>query len=107
MENRKQSYQLFSETSEKALERYLVERVKAAGGLSLKFHSQWQTGFPDRIVMLPGGATAWVELKSKGKKPDRLQLIRHGELKALGQRVHVADSREKVDEIIRELQDEI
>lgn len=96
-----------SETSEKALERYLNERVKATGGLSLKFHSQWQTGYPDRIVMLPGGVTAWVELKSTGQKPRRLQQIRHGELSAIGQRVFVADTKADIDNILKELRHEV
>ena len=89
--------------SEKAFEAYLVRKVEEAGGLCLKFTSHTQVGYPDRLVLMPGGCTAWVELKSKGEKPRRIQEVRIEKLKALGFNVHVADSREKVDEILIEL----
>ncbi len=93
----------YSETSEKAIDRYLTERTTALGGLSLKFQSETMTGFPDRIVMLPGGVTAWVELKSRGRKPRLLQQVRHCQLRDLGQKVYVADSRTAVDTLLAEL----
>lgn len=89
-----------SEVSEKAIERYLVERVESLGGICLKYVNFSYSGYPDRIVMLPGGWTAWVELKSRGRKPTFLQTLRHEALRAVGQWVYVADSRERVDEII-------
>ena len=88
-----------SEVSEKAIERYLVERVESQGGICLKYVNFSYSGYPDRIVMLPGGWTAWVELKSRGKKPTRLQSLRHAELERRGHIVHVVDSRERVDEL--------
>ena len=91
-----------AEVSEKSIERHLRESVRLVGGLCLKFASPFMVGYPDRIVMLPGGWTAWVELKSKGKKPTYLQSLRHRVLQGIGQRVYVADSREKVDEIIND-----
>lgn len=95
-----------SETSEKAIEAYLTRRVREEGGISLKFSSFTQTGYPDRVVMLPYGLTAWVELKSKGKKPRALQQVRHDELRAIGQPVYVIDSRPGVDEMLKELTEE-
>lgn len=91
-----------SEISEKAIEKYLVEKVKAGNGVCLKYSNPNMDGYPDRIVMLPGGWTAWVELKSKGKKPTCLQSLRHRVLRGVGQRVYVADSREIVDGIIND-----
>lgn len=79
-------------TSEKYIERALVEAVEKKGGKALKFYSATQTGYPDRVVMLPQGRIAWVELKSKGKKPTKLQTIRHEELRALGFQVAVIDN---------------
>lgn len=97
----------YSETSEKAIEAYLTRRVREEGGISLKFSSFTQTGYPDRVVMLPYGLTAWVELKSKGKKkPRALQQVRHDELRAIGQPVYVIDSRPGVDEMLKELTEE-
>ena len=88
------------ERSEKVIEAYLVRKVKEMGGICLKFSSAFETGYPDRLVLLPGGRTAWVELKSTGKKPRRLQVIRMASLRRLGFPVHVADSKEQVDEIM-------
>lgn len=48
---------------EKEIEKKLVDAVKAAGGLCLKWISPGTTGLPDRIVLLPGGKIAFVELK--------------------------------------------
>jgi hypothetical protein len=96
----------YSETSEKAIEAYLTRRVREEGGISLKFSSFTQTGYPDRVVMLPYGLTAWVELKSKGKKPRSLQQVRHDELRAIGQPVYVIDSRPGVDKMLKELTEE-
>lgn len=41
---------------EKAVEAYLRKCVKAAGGLALKLVSPGQTGVPDRLILMPGGA---------------------------------------------------
>ena len=89
-----------AEGSEKNIEAYLVGKVEEAGGLCLKFTSHTETGYPDRLVLLPGGRTAWVELKSQGEKPRRIQEVRMEKLRLLGFDVHVADSKEKVNEIM-------
>ena len=91
-----------SSESEKAIEAYLVKRVKTLGGVCLKYSSASVTGYPDRIVMLPKGVTVWVELKSAGQKPEKRQVIRIGELRAIGQRVEVIDSQEGVDRLLEE-----
>ena len=96
-----------ADVSEKMIERYLCDSIKQMGGVCLKFTSLFVAGYPDRIVMLPGGWTAWVELKSKGKKPTYLQSLRHRVLQGMGQRVYVADSREKVDEIINDWREKL
>lgn len=48
---------------EKFLEQKLVRRVKAVGGLCLKWSSPGAAGVPDRIVLLPGGRVIFVEMK--------------------------------------------
>ncbi|MBQ2484474.1 MAG: VRR-NUC domain-containing protein [Muribaculaceae bacterium] len=90
------------ERSEKVLEAYLVKKVTSLGGLALKFSSHTQAGFPDRLVMLPGGETMWVELKSTGKKPTALQLYRFKQLGELGQLVFVCDTKEKIDHLFND-----
>lgn len=89
-----------AEVSEKAIERYLAERVKALGGVCLKYSNPGMTGYPDRLCVMPEGKTIWVELKSRGRKPEALQEIRFRQLESLGHRVYVCDSREKVDEVL-------
>lgn len=93
-----------SETSEKAIEKYLRERVKALGGVALKFSSAISTGYPDRLLHLPQGVTAWVELKSYGKTPTRLQLTRIKALRDLGLKVGICDSRESVDAFLKSIE---
>lgn len=88
-------------TSEKALERYLVQRIKSLGGVCLKYSNPGMVGYPDRICLLPGGRTVWIELKSKGEKPTTLQRLRHGQLSAIGHTVHICDSRESIDSILK------
>lgn len=93
----------YAEESEKSIETYLVRKVKSAGGLCLKFTSHVETGYPDRLLLMPGGRLAWVEVKSKGRKPRALQSLRMGELSRLGFSVRVADSKAKVDAILEGL----
>ena len=86
---------------EKTIEAYLRERVKAAGGLALKLVCPGWTGGPDRLVVLPEGRVFLAETKATGKTPTKKQLYRHQQLRALGFRVYVPDSRTAVDEMMR------
>ena len=90
-----------AEVSEKAIERYLADRVKALGGVCLKYSNPGMTGYPDRLCVMPEGKTIWVELKSRGRKPEALQEVRFRQLASLGHPVYVCDSRKKVDEVLR------
>ena len=62
-----------SKESEKTLEARLVREIEARGGMALKYTSQFHRGIPDRICLLPYGLVYFVELKSTGKKPTKLQ----------------------------------
>lgn len=53
--------------NEKHIERKLVEAVKKSGGLAPKFVSPGWDGVPNRIVLLPCGRMAFVELKAPGE----------------------------------------
>ncbi len=88
------------EVSEKVIERYLCRRVREAGGLCLKYSNPGESGYPDRVVVMPGGDVAWVELKSRGKHPTAIQRARIDELRRLGHRAWVIDSKDMVDEFL-------
>lgn len=83
--------------SEKYLERKLVEIVKAIGGMCVKIHNPYYRGLPDRLIILPDGGIVWVELKTLGKKPTKLQQLAHEELRKREQVVYVIDSEEKLN----------
>jgi hypothetical protein len=85
---------------ERDIEAYLVERVKARGGVAYKFVSPGRRGVPDRLVMLPGGVLLFVELKAPGKKAEAHQLREHKRLRDMGQKVVVVDSLESVDGLL-------
>lgn len=86
--------------SEKVLEKYLVSEVKKLGGWAVKLLSGLVTGLPDRLILLPGGVVAFVEVKTTGKKLSAIQFVRHNQLGALGFRVEVLDSKEGINNFI-------
>ena len=88
---------------EKAIEKKLVQEVKAVGGIAPKFTSPGFDGMPDRIVLLPGGHMAFVEAKAPGEKPRPLQLARHRLLRGLGFRVYVLDDKRQIGGILDEI----
>ncbi|MBP3514391.1 MAG: VRR-NUC domain-containing protein [Elusimicrobiaceae bacterium] len=90
-----------AEVSEKAIERHLVEQAKQNGLLCLKYSNPNMVGYPDRLLVLPGGGVVWVELKSKGRKPTKIQQIRMGELTGMGHLVEVIDNKVDIDKLIK------
>ena len=56
---------------EKQIENKLASEVKKAGGIALKFVSPSFDGMPDRLVLIPDGHIAFVELKAPGKSHAR------------------------------------
>ena len=85
---------------EREIEGYLVKRIKEAGGRAYKWSSPSHRGVPDRLCVLNGSVFA-VELKAAGKKPTPLQLNEHRFLESRGLNVHIVDSKEKVEEVLR------
>ena len=89
---------------ENAIERRLVTEAVKRGGLAPKFVSPGLDGVPDRLLLLPGGRLAFVEVKVPGKKPRPIQRRRMEQLTALGFQVFVLDSKEQIGEILDEVQ---
>ena len=88
---------------EKHIERNLVQAVRRMGGLAPKFISPGWAGAPDRLVLLPGGLLAFVEVKAPGKTLRPLQVKRKGQLEALGFRVYVIDRLEQIGGVLDEI----
>lgn len=89
---------------EKYIERKLVAAVKKMGGMAPKFVSPGLDGVPDRIVLLPMGKIAFVELKTPGKKMRALQVRQKDKLESLGFSVYCIDRIEQIGGILNEIQ---
>ena len=88
---------------EKQIENKLATEAKKLGGIALKFVSPSFDGMPDRLVLMPDGHIAFVELKAPGKKPRPLQIARHKLLRSLGFQVYVIDGVEQIGGMLHEL----
>ncbi len=89
---------------EKYIEKKLVAAVKKMGGIAVKFVSPGLDGMPDRLVLLPNGKMAFIELKAPGKKPRPLQIRRIKQLQNLGFACYVIDSTEQIGGTLDEIQ---
>lgn len=89
---------------ERAVEAHLVRRVRAAGGLALKWVSPSLVGVPDRVLLLPGGRVVFVEVKRPGSgrlsaAQQRVIRLLHG----LGVEAYVIYSKVEADELLSEV----
>lgn len=89
---------------EKEIEKKLTLEAKKRGGLAVKFVSPGFDGMPDRIVLMPEGKTAFVEVKAPGKRPRPLQMARHKLLRGLGFLVFILIDESQIGEILDAVQ---
>jgi len=89
--------------SEKALEKRLKDKVEKRGGKLLKFVSPGMAGVPDRILLYPIGGIIFVEMKDIGEKLEPLQVKRANELRVLGHDARCIDSKQAVDDLVKEV----
>ena len=89
---------------EKTIESKLIKAVKSMGGLAAKFVSPGLDGVPDRLVLLPGGNMAFIEVKAPGETMRPLQVRRKRQLESLGFSVYCIDSPEQIGGILIEIQ---
>ena len=89
--------------TEKYIEQKLVKAVKEMGGMAPKFVSPGLDGVPDRIVLLPMGRMALVELKAPGQKMRLLQVRRKRQLEALGFLVYCVDGVDQIGGVLDEI----
>ena len=90
--------------TEKYIEQKLVAAVKKRHGMSPKFVSPGLDGVPDRIILIPGGKIAFVELKAPGKKLRPLQARRKEQFERLGFKVYCIDGTEQIGGMLDEIQ---
>lgn len=95
---------------ESAIEKYLVGRVKAIGGLCYKWSSPSNRGVPDRIIILYD-KVYFIEMKSNTGKLSKLQKIVIDKIqnaldRNLGAYVLVIHSKGEVDEFLERCEKE-
>jgi hypothetical protein len=93
-----------SQLREKDIEQKLSAKVKAMGGMAIKFTSPGMDGMPDRLILLPGGRIAFVEMKAPGEQMRPLQLWRKKQLEALGIIVFCIDRVDQIGGVLDEIQ---
>ena len=84
------------------VENYLQQQVIAAGGICRKLTNS--TGWPDRLILMPGGATAFCEVKAEDGVVSGAQLIVLERLHALGFIAKVVFCKEDVNRLLQLLQ---
>ena len=89
--------------SEKLVERKLVELVKINNGMCIKLLCDQLIGLPDRLCLFPNHKMAFVETKTTGQKPRRIQAYMHKKLRALGFRDEVIDSVESAINFVEDI----
>ncbi|ERS41843.1 MULTISPECIES: VRR-NUC domain-containing protein [Corynebacterium] len=90
--------------NEKHIEQALINATKQRGGKALKFTSPGWSGAPDRLIILRGGKTGFVELKAPGKKPRPLQQQRLTWLQNMGHYATWCDNPHDIPRILDEIQ---
>lgn len=89
--------------AENSVEQYLIDQSKKHGFLCYKFTSPGTDGVPDR-VLIGHGLTLFVETKAPGETLRKLQESIIKNMRLHGALVYVIDTRQGVDDLIKELQ---
>lgn len=63
--------------SERRFEAWFVKRIEDLGGEALKLEVAGRRGWQDRLVIMPHGVTAYVELKAKKGRLSKVQRNKH------------------------------
>ena len=92
---------------EKAIEKYLVEQVKALKGTAYKFTSPNRRGVPDRLCLFPYGLSVFVECKRPGGVLTALQDTEIKKLNSMGHRAVCVSTKEEIDDLLDEVKEDI
>ena len=87
---------------ESEIENYVVNYARRRGVLSAKLNLQGRRGWPDRILLFPGGRTVFIEFKRPGGQVSKLQAYVHAQLGRLGFAVYVVKTKEQGRRIVDE-----
>lgn len=90
-----------SSRSESSLERSVCRLCKARGVWPLKAEMLF-VGFPDRVLLAPGGRVAFWELKTPAGELRKGQKWAFGILRRLGFRVEVIRSNEEAEKFLED-----
>ncbi len=88
---------------EKWIEKTLREKVELKKGMCIKLLPFLLNGLPDRLVLLPGGKFYFVETKTPGDGPSKIQIQIHKKLYKLGFNVYIVDSEEKLYNFLKQI----
>lgn len=88
---------------ERDIEAYLVAAIKARGGKAYKFVSPANRGVSDRVVVLPGGAVWFVELKTETGRLSPLQDVFRRDINGLGGNYVCLYGKKEVEQWLRSL----
>jgi hypothetical protein len=89
--------------TEKEIERRMRALVRERGGLLYKFTSPGNPGVPDRIVIAPGGAVWFVELKTRFGRLTSIQAWQLRELEKRGANVRVIRGWDAARDFVNEV----
>lgn len=90
---------------EQDLEKNLTKAVHARGGLAWKLTSPGTTGVPDRIIILPGGHVAFIELKKPGTgKLTKIQAHRQAQLKQLDVSAFIVNHPDQIETVLNQIE---
>lgn len=88
---------------ESTFEKGLKRMLEAIGCWCLKFWPGYITGFPDRIVLIPGGRIIFVETKTPTGKLSARQRLVHKQLRRLNFSVECVTNNEERTDFINTL----
>ena len=86
---------------ESDIERKLTRELKKLGITSIKLRLLGDRGWPDRLILLPGGRPLFLELKRPGGKTSKQQEIKINLLHDLGYHVAISDNVDRAINYIR------
>ena len=86
---------------ESAIEARAVAKIKKLGVMSRKMNGMGYRGWPDRLFILPGGKSVFIEFKRPGGTLTALQAHIHEELKAKDHVVWVCSNADAAYMIIK------